>query len=236
MKSKLNRNTVKYIAIMAMVLNHTAKALSIDGLLGTFMSLAGSITMPTMCFFLVEGYKYTRSKKKYLGRLILFSLLSQIPYSYALGTWVVNVMFTLSSCFLVLLLKDGIKDKIFKTVLVIAVICITVVSDWGIMAPMFVLFLSFAGDKKVKVALSYATLMLLHITMHTANFMASGMMVQDAMLNAGIGCIGISVSGILILFFYNGKLPAEHKKFSKWFFYLFYPVHLALLCLIKALI
>ena len=33
-----------------------------------------------MCFFLVEGYRYTHSRKKYALRLLIFALISQVPY------------------------------------------------------------------------------------------------------------------------------------------------------------
>ena len=44
---------------------------------------------------------------------------------------------------------------------------------------------------------------------------------------------GIAVAGIVILYFYNGKRMEKGKVFSKWFFYLFYPVHLLILGLIR---
>ena len=36
-----------------------------------------------MCWFLVEGYRYTRSVKKYAGRLLIFAVISQLPYYLA---------------------------------------------------------------------------------------------------------------------------------------------------------
>ena len=44
---------------------------------------------------------------------------------------------------------------------------------------------------------------------------------------------GIALAGIVILYFYNGKRMEKGKVFSKLFFYLFYPVHLLLLGLIR---
>ena len=44
---------------------------------------------------------------------------------------------------------------------------------------------------------------------------------------------GIALAGIVILYFYNGKRMEKGKVFSKWFFYLFYPVHLLILGLIR---
>ena len=44
---------------------------------------------------------------------------------------------------------------------------------------------------------------------------------------------GILLAGIVIVFFYNGKRAERERNFSKCFFYLFYPVHLLLLAIIR---
>lgn len=55
----------------------------------------------------------------------------------------------------------------------------------------------------------------------------------QALLHALLSAIGIIVSGIIIICFYNGKKSEKAPKFSKWFFYIFYPAHLLILSLIK---
>ena len=73
----LNRDTIKYIAVITMLLNHIAAVFPISGtLLRMFFLGIGNFTAITMCYFLVEGYDYTRSKKKYAGRLLLFAVMS----------------------------------------------------------------------------------------------------------------------------------------------------------------
>ena len=61
----MNRNILKYIAVIAMVIDHTALTfVGMDNPLGLAMRVFGRLTAPIMCYFLVEGYIYTRSKKK----------------------------------------------------------------------------------------------------------------------------------------------------------------------------
>ena len=64
----------------AMLLNHIAYIFLPEGILFEIFLNLGYLTAVTMCYFLVEGYQYTHSKKKYLQRLVLFAFLSQIPY------------------------------------------------------------------------------------------------------------------------------------------------------------
>lgn len=45
--------------------------------------------------------------------------------------------------------------------------------------------------------------------------------------------VGIPLAGIVIVYFYNGKRAERGRNFSKWFFYLFSPVHLLVLGIIR---
>ena len=47
------------------------------------------------------------------------------------------------------------------------------------------------------------------------------------------GALGVGLAGCAILFLYNGRRAQRGRRFSKWFFYLFYPGHLLILALIR---
>jgi hypothetical protein len=72
----LNGNAVKIIAIIAMVFNH----LSAVGILMQNWGHIGRITFPIMAFMLVEGFNRTKNRNKYLLRLLLFCIISQLPF------------------------------------------------------------------------------------------------------------------------------------------------------------
>ena len=109
----LNRDQIKYIAVILMALNHIANIFLKEGTV-PFLLLRnlGYFTAPVMCYFLVEGYYYTHSRKQYGQRLLLFALLSQIPFQIAFGegqSWRLvrgNMILTLFICFLILVSLD----------------------------------------------------------------------------------------------------------------------------------
>ena len=97
----------------------------------------GYFTAVTMCYFLVEGYQYTRSKKKYGQRLLLFAMISQVPYQAALGIRQLNMLFTLLFCFLILVCLEYIQDSAERSVCVCLLAAATCICDWGGLAAAF---------------------------------------------------------------------------------------------------
>nr|MCR5440839.1 conjugal transfer protein TraX [Lachnospiraceae bacterium]MCR5618746.1 conjugal transfer protein TraX [Lachnospiraceae bacterium] len=66
----INRNALKYIAIVAMLIDHIAWAFVPTGsVLGQVMHFFGRLTGPTMAYMLYEGYIHTKNVKKYAIRL-----------------------------------------------------------------------------------------------------------------------------------------------------------------------
>ena len=114
----------------------------------------------TMCYFLVEGYQYTHSKKKYLQRLVLFAFLSQIPYSLAFtsGTYIefhgFSMMTTLVLCFLILLTAEQVKNKPVRILLIVLMMLLSLFCDWALLAPIFTLLFLWAknSDGRLKLA------------------------------------------------------------------------------------
>lgn len=84
-KPGLTRDAIKYLAIFTMLLNHIANVLLPENtILWEVLVDIGYFTAITMCYFLVEGFYYTHSRRKYGERLLIFAGISQVPYTMGL--------------------------------------------------------------------------------------------------------------------------------------------------------
>ena len=222
MKIELNRDQIKYIAVFTMLLNHVANIFLQPG---TFACEAlkdiGYFTAPVMCWFLVEGYRYTRSVKKYAGRLLIFAVISQLPYYLAfarnhLAPWyTLNMIFTLFLCLCLMIAEEKISDPGKKSLVVLGIIAVSSICDWAILAPLYTLWFYRAGEDPKR-------------RKKTAELPGG------AGIAAGAGAmIAVLAAGGCVLVFYNGKKSQKHFLVKKYFFYVFYPAHLVILALLK---
>ena len=205
--------------------------------LGVAMRVVGRLTAPIMCYFIAEGFIHTRSKKKYGKRLFIFALISQIPYIYLVAgrLWVMklNMIFTLFFCFMILLCLEKIGSIPLKIICILGLGWMCHYCDWGTMAPLWVLlFYLLKADKKkmamftksgvLPKALFYIFTCIFWVVRSCSVAVSGGEEWYSALWQAG------SLGALPILYIYNGE-SGKNSKFSKWFFYWFYPVHLLIL-------
>lgn len=235
----LNRDVIKYIAMFTMLLNHISHVCLESGtFLAALFEDVGYFTAPVMCWFLVEGYQYTHSKKNYAVRLFLFAVLSEIPFclAFSYGDKIyfvgLNMLFTLFFCFLILVAQEKIKNRFLRIIAQILLVLVTIGCDWPLMAAIYTIMFSYTYGSKKKAAVSYGAAALIFAFFLYQNnlFMYSA---QEAVIRAFCGSLGVAAAGVTVLCFYNGKRAEYGRTFSKWFFYLFYPVHLLILGLIR---
>lgn len=237
----LNRDAIKAIAMATMLLNHIANVL-LSPQSPWFEPLVniGYFTAVTMCYFLVEGYGYTHDRKAYALRLLIFAVIAQIPYQLALGFFQLNMLFTLLVCFGIVhvWVSWGADKRPQKGLAVLGLFFASLFMDWAILAPVFTLmFASWrygdapaCGTRSVLARLFVGDALIFFFLNLPAEWTA------QAMLQAAASSLGILAAGAVILLFYNGKRAQHGRVFWKWFFYLFYPAHLAVLAAVKLLV
>ncbi|MBO5937147.1 MAG: pilus assembly protein [Clostridia bacterium] len=226
----MNRNILKYIAVAAMLCDHIALAfVGMDNPLGIAMRIFGRLTAPIMCYFLVEGYVHTHSKNKYAARLFVFALISQIPFAYFLAGDITvrkfNMMFTLFLCFMLLIVIEKVESRVLKFILALMIYGICDYCDWGLVAPLWVMAFAMLRNDKKKLTLVYALICLFWVVRSTTMAVSDGGMWYEGLWQAG------SLAFIPLIYLYNGE-AGKSSKFSKWFFYWFYPVHILIIAVI----
>ncbi len=232
----LNRDVIKYFAMFTMLLNHIAHMFLLKGTpLYELLEDIGFFTAPVMCYFLVEGYEYTRSKVKYGLRLLLFAVISQIPFMLAFEQEGLSMIYTLFCCFLILVTMEKVDNQIVRAALGALLMLATVYGDWAIVAPLFTIFFYRGRGDRRKTAIGFLVCFLLFSMLNVQSYMNGepGDWTAYAVCHGLLSGVGILAAGIVILFFYNGERMERGKNFSKWFFYLFYPGHLFVLYWIK---
>lgn len=232
----LNRDVIKYIAMFTMLLNHIAHVFLTSGtILCEAFEDIGYFTAPVMCYFLVEGYDYTRSKMKYGRRLLVFAVISQIPYSLAFQFGNLNMIYTLLCCFLILVAMEKIANPFSRMIVCMLLMFATLVGDWALLAPIYTIMIRNSKGNPKKMVFSYGAAYALFAGFNLLNYMdgAQSISICCAVVSALTSGLGIAAAAVAVLVFYNGERAEKGRNFSKWFFYIFYPAHLMILYLIK---
>ena len=219
----LDQTVLKIIAMVSMVFDHVGDNFFPDQ---TWMRIIGRIAMPIFTFCVCEGYIHTRDRKKYLTRMLLFALISEIPFDLVTSGKVLefthqNIMFTFALAAGTLMFCDLVLNKFGKKTGSILTGVIMLVS----MALSVVLRLDYSMTALAVVFVYY---LLKDKVLEIRNLAA--MAVHFILRNVGVYLYG--VLGFIPLFLYNGK----RGKGLKWLFYVFYPGHLLLIYLISRLV
>ena len=221
----LDGTTLKLIAMISMVFDHAGDMFFPDVM---WPRMIGRLAMPIFSFFIAEGFSHTRDKKKYLCRLGIFALISEIPFDLAfegkIGFSHQNIMLSFFLAVVALMLYDWIQGgtkseenhaSIGKTVLgVIAVAAIAALS------------LLLRADYTIFAVIA---VFLFYVLRQKHPLVRTGVGVAFLALTRTVGYYCTTGLSFIPLAMYNGK----KGKGLKWLFYGFYPGHLLLLAAIK---
>ena len=234
MKKGLNSNQIKLIAIIAMTIDHVTWILwpGYDTHWWVIvLHIIGRITAPIMWFFVAEGYYYTRDLRKYILRLFLFAVISHFAYDFALNipfvpftTGFFNQTGVIWALFCGLLILTVIDSNTLpgwgKVLLVIGLCLISFPADWSCIAALAIMGIGTNRGNFRK----QMTWMMLFVFMYS--------IVYFIFIDKIYAVVQLFTAlSIPILKCYNGE--RGKWKGMKWFFYIYYPVHLVLIGLLR---
>lgn len=247
----INRDMIKYIIIFFMFWGHLFSWLNVgdtppDGYFADcplwqrlFIELS-LITPPVMFFFVADGFRYTRSRKKYAIRLLIFAAVTQIPF-YLLwfglyGWWQTNVMFTLFFGLLMLCAWES-RLRLWQRICLVT-LCIlatvAVMSEWVVIGPLVILGLHVFREKPKARAVWYFAVWTVYTLINFIPAAADGLTPIKVEVTL-VHIFDFIAAYLLMTVLYNGR-RGRFPMFSKWFFYIFYPAHILLAVILKQLI
>lgn len=238
-RPRLNACQLKLIAVAAMVIDHIGWAfVPTASIAGQLVHMVGRLTAPIMCYFVAEGYFHTRDLKKYLLRMAVFALLSAPAFCFyegggrLQGFYGMGMIYTqLLGLLAIDLNQSANRTAAAKTAGITGLCLMSLVGDWpvaGVLWP--VLFAQYRGQPKKQFAAFWAV----------SWAVAAWFMWRTAQVRPDLWwtqlCQFATVLAIPLLLCYDGTLngtPGAAGRGGKWFFYIFYPAHLAALGLLQ---
>ena len=212
---RLDGTVLKLIACLSMFIDHLG-AVCFSGMMG--FRIIGRLAFPIYCFLLVEGAVHTHDMKKYILRMGIFALISEVPFDLAFYHRLVytehqNVFFTLGLGLLAIWFLEhpiehlDIPDVLYKLLVIIAAGLIAEFfnTDYGFTGiAVICIFYYLRGQPQLKYPIA-------------------------AILLAAMGGVEFyAVLALIPILLYNGQ-RGRQTKVMQYGFYIFYPAHLLLI-------
>lgn len=216
---------IKMIAAVSMLIDHVGLIFFPSVPL---LRILGRLAFPIFAFCIAEGFRHTRNRRRYFLQVFALGALCQLVYFIVDGSMFLGVLISFSAAIVLMWAYDGLrraeKEKrpgaaaVFVLSLLAAYdLCRFMQVDygfWGLLLPL----LYYVGRDKKEGLLLFA----LGLAALCRELAAGGFTVQ-----------WFSLLSLPLLWLYNGE---QGRYRWKYFFYIFYPAHLAALYLLDMLI
>lgn len=220
MDYRLTSTGLKWVAIITMIIDHIGATLLPASEYPNMIVLRmiGRLAFPIFAFLIVEGYRHTKNIKLYGTRLLIFAIISEVPFDLAFRGSTVNmdyqnVFFTLALGLLAIHCYDRFKETngllAGGVIYLVGLLAEFIRSDYGIFGVMLICLLYVFRDKTY-MAISIVVINLLFVVTGASWYQVFGIL------------------SLVFIYMYNGK-PGRRMKYL---FYIIYPGHIMVLYLL----
>jgi hypothetical protein len=214
--------TLKLIAAATMLVDHFGIVFSMPEI----YRLIGRVAFPLFIYLIVQGCRHTKNINKYLLRLGIFALISEIPFDIMRNNGNIdflrntNVIYTLFLGVASVAVYEQLKKKLTigqfnKTIALLTAIPLIYLAnvlsaDYGVKGAglIFLMYLTKPDNKYVQAAVLAAGMLFIYYTSFPNYYFFL-----------------FSLIAVGLIFVYN----EQQGKKLKWLFYVFYPAHIILL-------
>lgn len=217
------RELLKVLAIVTMVIDHAGRILYPDLL---FLQMIGRLSFPIFAYLIVLGVESTKKPLKYMVTLLLFAVFSQFPYFLAFGIEPferLNILFSLLLSAITLYFYDK-RSPLTLFPLLASIILPTEGSYYVVLTAI--------GMKLLKDTPKLGTLVLFALNLQ--------FLLLSSEIHTQIQILSLLAVPLIFLHIKNRLtieilIPENSFVYSlrKYFFYVFYPLHLTLLFFIS---
>lgn len=261
MRKELDSYKLKLIALIFMILDHVYSYLNapLHGYQSgatwpQWIPVITRFVSPLFLYLMIEGFYHTRSRRKYLIRLftaalimwsgniainLLFHNVNVLTGKYSFSSLIEghNIFLTLAVMFIIIWCLDNIKQHkhmVLSIILAIFMAALSLILEGGIyLLPIAVIVWFFYGKKSLQctgIGIYCVALLIKALVSHYTGNTGTSLYVDL--------CFDNEWAMFLVIFFillYNGE-RGRNTKFTKYMFYVIYPVHLWILMVIRFLI
>lgn len=230
----LSSNALKVIACICMLIDHVGLVLMDNK---WYMRAVGRLAFPIFAFLIVQGFVHTSNIRKYILRLAVFALISEIPFDLAIydRLWYLgaqNIFFTLTAGLFVIYSMESrgpLGRWRGEIALTTALLAEFLRFDYG-MAGVGVIVVFYWCEKERRAGFSTDADSAVKLS-----YFSLRQNIEVVIISAltYILCLGMrqlyALLALIPINMYNGKRGRLNLKYV---FYLFYPVHLLIIWLI----
>lgn len=224
-KNGLTGSQLKWVALVAMTVDHIGHMLFPQA---AILRIIGRLAYPIYAFMIAQGCAHTKNIRKYLLKILAVAAVCQVVYFVTIESLYQGILVTFSISIALIMLLTKAEQK--KTPL------LRVASVVGVFAALFVTELLPHLLTGTDFGVDYGFLgVLLPVCVYFAGsglkrfWVAAGMLVLMSVKMGGLQWF--CLLALPLLYLYNGK----RGNGSKYFFYIYYPAHLAVIGLLKFL-
>lgn len=208
----MNAFHLKLLALICMIIDHIGHVFFSEYII---FRLIGRIAFPIFAYLTAKGIRYTKDINKYMLRLLVFALISEIAFDLAFSENI-NFLYSTNVIYTMLIatftLSKYIKTNNFLYLLLGVFLSYTLDTDYNFYGVILIYIMYYVNTKPM--------------------ILIYGMLWTMLMIRPTSRVYLFTVIGFIILTMYNGK---QGKK-SRYLFYIAYPLHIFIIYIIKEIL
>lgn len=224
----LNSNILKIIALVSMTIDHIGVIFFSDVV---WLRIVGRIAFPIFSFLIAEGCRYTKNKTKYFLTVFLIGIICEIVMRFFISgptNILITLAFSIVICYLVMWVYNSIKNNDRKNIVYGTCCLVLMTAIVFILSEILPRYINgYEGLEYGFVGVMLPAIIVL-IKNHYAKVItfACGLCLMCLISFEYLQIEWFCLLSIPIIIWYNG----ERGKYNlKYLFYIYYPVHIALL-------